>query len=429
VAEERRGEEQTVARARDARRPGRAPGDVLWGRRWPGHAPLLLPVALLLGALAVRLPLLGLTAGYDLRVVAGMARRAAGGQDVYALGVQRLAPWAYFPLLLHLDAGLMRLAAHTGWSFYLLAKLPVVAADVGIGVLLYAALRRRGQAGGRAAVGMALYLYNPLVLYNGAFYGRFDAIALAFLVLALEGAGAGAGLCAPAYALASAAKTFPLFLLPLLALGRDRQDPRRLLLACALVVPLSLPEVVTDPGGLLSHAFLVDRFGFEGLSWNLILPHLPVLGRPGAAGVARVGAALYPVALLLLVRAPLSIKAACAYALFVLLSGTVYEQYLLWPLPFLIVAGLHHRRRGALGLLALDTLAGLVENEYTGRPGPLHYAAVLPNPCLPLNVVLAVATLTFVAAQVRQDPPWRRRGAAAGERERSTPDAERRDRA
>ncbi len=95
MAEERRGEEQTVARARDARRPGRAPGDVLWGRRWPGHTPLLLPVALLLGALAVRLPLLGLTAGYDLRVVAGMARRAAGGQDVYALGVQRLDPWAY----------------------------------------------------------------------------------------------------------------------------------------------------------------------------------------------------------------------------------------------------------------------------------------------------------------------------------------------
>ena len=400
-----------MARAQDEHRQGRATGYALGWRRQPGQAPLLLPVALLLGALAVRLPLLGLTAGYDLRVVAGMARRASQGQDVYALGVQRLAPWAYFPPLLHLDAGLARLAAHTGWSFYLLAKLPVVAADLAVGVLVYAAVRRRGQAGGRAATGMALYLYNPLALYNGAFYGRFDAIALAFLVLALEGA--GTRLFAPAYAVASAAKTFPLFSLPLLALGRDRQDPRRLLLACALVVPLSLPYIVTDPGGLLSHAFLVDRFGFEGLSWNLILPHLPVLGRPGAAAVARVGVALYPGALLLLARAPLYIKAACAYALFVVLSGTVYEQYLLWSLPFLIVAGLHHRRRGALGLAALDTLAGLVENEYTGRPGPLHYAAVLPNPCLPLNVMLAVATVTFVAAQVQQDPPWRGGGSGA----------------
>ncbi len=369
---------------------------------YPSRDMLVLAV-LVLGALALRLPLLALTAGSDLRVIAQLAWRAARGQDVYAIDVHRLTPWAYFPPLLDVFAGLARLAARTGWSFYVLAKAPVVAADLGIGVLLYAALRRRGHPWGRAAVGAALYLYNPLALYNGAFYGRFDAIALVFLLLALEGY--RGRLFAPAYALAIAAKTFPLFLLPLLALGRDRQPLRRLLLACGLVAPLSLPYVVTDPGGLLSHVFYTDRTGFGSLSWYLPLLHAPFARLPQVIALARIGLLLYPLVLLLLLRAPLYVKAACCYALFTVLTSTIYEQYLLWPLPFLIVVGLHHRRRGALALAALDTFAGMVQNEYTWFAGPLHYA-LLPRVYAPLNLILVGATVAFVAAQVRRDSPW-----------------------
>lgn len=282
-------------------------------------------------SIVIRLPLLGLTAGADLRDIAKLAQLAAQGQDVYAIGVHSRSPWAYFPPLLDVFAGFARLAARTGWPLYILVKAPVVTADIGIGVLLYTALRRRGHPWGRAAMGMALYLYNPFVLYNGAFYGRFDAIALAFLLLALEGS--RTRLFAPAYALAIAAKTFPLFLLPLLALGRDRQRPCRLLLACGLVVPLSLPYVVMDPSGLLSHVFYTDRTGFGSLSWYLLLLHAPLVRPAQLVAVAHIGLALYPLVLLLLIRAPLYVKAACCYALFTVLTSTIYEQYLLWPLP------------------------------------------------------------------------------------------------
>jgi len=390
-----------MALAHGARRQARATPYINRPHRRPDHAPILLPLALMLGALAVRVPLLGLTAGYDLRVIAVLARRAAHGQDVYAIDVHRATPWAYFPPLLDLYAGLAHLAAATGWSFYVLAKLPVVAADMAIGTLLYTALQRHGCTPTRAAAGMALYLYNPLALYDGAFYGRFDAIALVFLLLALESD--RARLFAPAYALAVTAKTFPLFLLPLLALGRSQQPPRRLALACALVAPLSLPYIITNPGGLLTHTFYLDRFSFGSLSWYLLLLRLGQ--RPLAVALAHVGVLLYPLALLPLVRAPLYVKAACCYALFTVLSGTLFEQYLLWLLPFLIVAGLRHRRRGALALAALYTVAGTMENEYTWWPGPLHYA-LLPQPCIPLNVVTAAATVTFVVAQVRRDTPW-----------------------
>lgn len=358
---------------------------------------------LVFGAIAIRLPLLGLTAGADLQAFAKLARLTAQGQNVYAIGVHRMLPWTYFPPLLDVFAGLAWLTTRIGWPFYILAKVPIIAADIGVGVLLYTTLRRRGHSWGRAAVGMTLYLYNPLVLYNGAFYGRFDAIALVFLMLTLEGY--HSRLFAPAYALAIAVKTFPLFLLPLLALGRDRQRPCRLLLACALVVPLSLPYVVMDPGGLLSHVFYTDRTGFGSLSWYLLLLHAPLVRPAQLVAVAHIGLALYPLVLLLLLRAPLYVKAACCYALFTVLTSTIYEQYLLWPLPFLIIVGLHHRRRGAFALAALYTFAGMVQNEYTWFAGPLHYA-LLPRVYLPLNIAIAAATVAFVVAQVRHDSPW-----------------------
>ncbi len=56
------------------------------------------------------------------------------------------------------------------------------------------------------------------MLYNGAFYGRFDSVAVALLLLAVHmwhGRTAGAGWRFSAtYALAIAAKTYPVFLLP-----------------------------------------------------------------------------------------------------------------------------------------------------------------------------------------------------------------------
>jgi len=191
------------------------------GLRRPSHRIVALSL-LLLVALALRLALLPLTEGYDFRAFTRLTWLTLHGRDVYALSDARRAtePWAYLPLYLHVLTALGWLSAQTGWPFRVLGKLPVVAADLAIGALLYRALRRHGRAERVALGGAALYLFNPLVLYNGAFYGRFDAVPLAFLLLALERY--RTRLFAPAYALAIAAKIFPLFLLPLLALGRDR---------------------------------------------------------------------------------------------------------------------------------------------------------------------------------------------------------------
>lgn len=364
---------------------------------------------MLLLALALRVVLLPLTAGNDFRSFAKLALFTLQGRNVYSIPSDYLfthlhsLSWAYFPLCLDMLAALRWLGLQTGWSFDVLGKLPMVAADLGIGWLLYRALRRRGHSTGVAILGMSLYLFNPLILYNGALYGRFDALALAFLLLAVEYQ--GTRLFAPAYALAIAAKTFPIFTLPLLALGRDRQPPRRLILALLLVLVLALPYIAVDPRGLFSYvvANSTHPIGYQRLgrlSWYSILYAEHVLSMPQILMLARVAILVYPLALLTLVRKPLYVKVAVCLLLFVLLNRTVYEQYLLWPLPFLIVMGLHGRSRAALGIAALYTVAGMLENEYTWDHGyRLHYALV-PTPWLPLNAVLAIATALFVAAQI-----------------------------
>ncbi|MGA8534418.1 MAG: glycosyltransferase 87 family protein, partial [Candidatus Tumulicola sp.] len=57
-----------------------------------------------------------------------------------------------------------------------LVKLPAILADLGVGVLAYAVVRRFASAG-MALGAAALYLLNPAVIYNSAAWGQVDAIA------------------------------------------------------------------------------------------------------------------------------------------------------------------------------------------------------------------------------------------------------------
>ncbi len=378
---------------------------------WPRYA---IPVdvwVFLLVALVIRLILAPLTEGWDFSADAHASALTLHGHDVYALARSAFhLPWTYFPLCLHLFTALQWVAGSTGWPFRVLGKLPTVAADLGIGYLLFMTLRRRGESEAVAVLGMALYLFNPLALLNGALLGRFDAIALVFALLSLEWY--TTKLFAPFYGLAIAAKTFPIFLVPLLLLGRDRQKPGQLLLALLLVPLLALPYIATDPRGLLGYLFYDVHSPWLGpLSSYYIVPH----GHPWplALTMARAGTLLYPLALLLVAHRPLYVKAACTFVLFVALNRVVYEQYLVWALPFLIVVALRHRSRLALWLYALYTIAGVLESEQTWAPfDPRFHYSLIPTPWPPLSGLLAVSALLFVVTQAlhgRARPLFRRR--------------------
>jgi hypothetical protein len=87
--------------------------------------------------------------------------------------------------------------------------------------------------------------------------------------------------------------------------------------------------------------------------------------------------------------------AAVAFTLFLLLSKVVYEQYFLWPLPFLAILVVRDRSRMAALLLMVLSVSGLLANDW------IHPFGYRPAPALWLNALIAVAAASFVAAHLR----------------------------
>jgi len=373
-------------------------------------------VAVLALGLALRAVLLPLTSGPDFGIWDLTAAATLHGQDIYSrppLPVDRFGPYAYVPLYLYLLAPLKWLALHTSLPYVVLGKLPVVAGDVGVALGIEAALRRAGRGERVRALGAALFFLNPLALYNGAFYGRFDSLPLAALLLAwqrlprsAQGEGEKGGGVAPLYALAVALKTFPIFLLPyLLARLGPRRGGRVALAALGLPIIVSLPYLLHDARRFLYIVFVYDSTkGPRQFSWQVVLLRLGLSERT-ATVVSYALLALFALALVVPLI-PTSLRAAregraprpepyayaaVAFTLFLLLSKVVYEQYLLWPLPFLAVLIVRDRARDALGLLLALSTCGLLANRW------IHPFGYNPYPALWLNGVIAVAVALFVS--------------------------------
>jgi uncharacterized membrane protein len=280
--------------------------------------------------------------------------------------------------------------------------------------MLAAAMRRRGRGDRDQAMAAGLFFLNPLVLYNGAFYGRFDSVCIALLALAVHlhgahtyDAGARGAHKYPAgtghvrrpagwgtaltFALSVAAKTFPLVILPRLLL-RERMTAARVALSgVAIVGGLSAPYLLTSPGPFL--ADLTHNVGTlsGSLSWQVVFHHL----LPVATQVELSEGLLLVFVLIAVALSRIDDLATCAAAatlLFIVFSKVVVEQYLTWPLPFLIILAVDRRSRVAAVLTAALTAVGMLVNPYIhpfGRePGAIDVM-------LAALIVAGVARLTL----------------------------------
>jgi Gpi18-like mannosyltransferase len=194
-------------------------------------------VLLLVAGIAVRIALVPITRGQDFDVWDLASTATLQGIDIYAHHpAYPGGPYAYFPLFLYLELPFQWLAERTGISFTVLGKVPILAGDIACALVLAGELRDRTASNRAVLLGTSLFFLNPLVLYNGAYYGRFEAVALALLLFAvrvLRKRKRSAGLW---YGLAVAAKTFPVFVLP--GIVRDARG-RRLWIAITLMTALS----------------------------------------------------------------------------------------------------------------------------------------------------------------------------------------------
>jgi hypothetical protein len=352
----------------------------------------------LAGALALGLLLrLGAIAASD-RVVGDVARYEKVAHHLLDVswnpyGTRHLYP--YPPPWAAAEAAAGWAARHGVLPFAVAIKLPVLAADLMLIVLLAAAARR-----GAVPLAPWLYAVHPVALLIGGFHGQFDAVALAFLLLALEALARGRrDGSALALAAAIATKAFPVLLLPVLATaGRasGRQALRYALVAGAPVALLLLPFAIADAGALRRELFAYS--GIADFGWTGLWRGLEWLA---SGSLARAEAGFWPLASLaskalflaawaaLVVaaragrwRADVDRQTLAVVLAFLGLYGLLSAQYLLWAVPL----GLLRPGRHALGyaLAATLGLAGFypflapgVLFAWTPPPGTLALAGHL----------------------------------------------------
>ncbi|MDQ6846302.1 MAG: glycosyltransferase 87 family protein [Candidatus Dormibacteraeota bacterium] len=351
-----------------------------------------MPAVLIVG-LATRAVLVPITHGSDFTVWDLASRATLDGVNVYAHHpAYSGGPYPYFPLFLYVELPMQWLALHTGVSFTILGKLPIVAADLLATLLIVSELKSLDVGVRRQAIAAAVFFLNPLVLYNGAFYGRFDSVCVALLLVAFRAYRADRSTTwrfSIWYALAIAAKTFPIFLLPWLVRHNRSAIARPLVAVAGVLFVVGAPYIISSPASFRADLlYSADKLP-GGLSWQVVLHGLPA-GLQVGTGDVLLGVFVVAAVAIALVD-DLAMAAAATLVAFLLLSKQVIEQYLIWPLPFLIIVGAGRRSRAARLLIAEVTLAGMLVNAH------FHPFGVQP---VAFNVVFAVAVAATLARMI-----------------------------
>ena len=348
--------------------------------------------------------LLPLISGHDFHVWDLSALATIGGQNIFEtppLSISKTGPYAYFPLYLYILLPFRFLALHTSLPYTVLGKIPVVLGDIAVSVQLAAIIRDTTSSERKAAVGAACFFLNPLVLYNGAFYGRFDSLCLAAVLAAWQSFwryGTGSLRGAIWIGIAVALKTFPLFLVPYaMARAGGRRGLILGLLACAIPLLTALPYLVTSARQFFAILFIYNASKAPSqFSWQVVFLRLGMSERL-ATELSFAFFALFAGLLFFLIRRVPDPYAygALVLVLFLLFNKVVLEQYFLWPLPFLIVLVVRDRNRAAAFLAIVLSIVGISANQW------LHPFGYLPSPPLWMNVALALVMTWFVVLCLR----------------------------
>jgi hypothetical protein len=302
----------------------------------------------------------------------------------------RLYP--YPPVWVWVEAGSEWLARHTGWSFAILVKLPVLAADLAIVALLAA----WGTRTGRGLRPGWLYALHPVSVLIGAFHGQFDALAVLFLLLSIVAFEAGHGdASALALAAAIAVKPVPVLLLPVFLLTPGMTLGARVRFALLATVPVGLllvPYALANLGALRRELFGyggVADLGWIGFWRGLRWLHSGVLMRSeaphwgGLVTVSKVLTLLAEATLLAAiawrrVRWPLSEACLAGLLAFLVFYGSLSAQYLLWVVPFGV--WLADRFAAVHGIVSTLALVGLYSFLAPAILSPDPSAALLARP-------------------------------------------------
>ncbi|MDG4824515.1 glycosyltransferase family 87 protein [Asanoa sp. WMMD1127] len=291
----------------------------------------------------------------------------------------------------------------TGINWEISGKIAPVIADLVLVVLL---AKLGGQEHGRKVA--LLYALCPLAFLITAVHGQVEPIALAFGVGGYLAARRGRpGVAGTLLGLAIAAKTWPAVLVP----GLLREIPWRRwwralvgIAAVPLLFLLMIPFVLHDSlreaiHTLTGYRSFVGRWGWAGMAYVWDVIGLGYAG-PGVDTVQRVGTLLTVVAVLAVLallwkRGDGVVLTAGLMLVFFAVTAGFGPQYLLWPVPFVLLLG---RVTG----IVYVTLAGVYAAMFY-----MIYEA-LPDAREDMNIILPVGSLVVIVAGLVA-LPWRPR--------------------
>ncbi len=388
-------------------------------------------MVLLLGfGAAIRLVLASQTDGvaFDLEsfTLTGDALRHSGFDAYSAVNAGEFPRWPYPPGYFGWILAAGGIGDLTGVSLFTLYRLPPIAADLAIAWLVQEFLRARGASEQTRLGAVALVALGPSFIAISGYHGQIDSIAILPAVAALvvwERGGDDRALWAGVLVGAGGAlKTVPLLLLlALLPASRSRREALTVA-ACAVAVPLLLvlPFALADREGveLLYHYRGAIGLGGIGL---VVQPDLP-LGWFGLAaaepdGLASAlrdnGGPITVIALALTgaflyrVRAPAVLGAVLIWLAVYVFGVNFFLQYLVWGLPFFLLAGYLRQVAALEALLLAPTLV-----NYIG-PGSEWQAWALYTVPMTLVWVSFAAAFLVVARRLAAERPRSRTVAAA----------------
>ncbi len=308
---------------------------------------------------------------YNYRLVASAV---LDRRDVYEINKGLLSPHPYLPLQMYAFAAALRIADATPFTFFTLVRLPQAIAHLGTAVVIYQAVRRRGD-GERAFTFALSYALCPLPLVISAYHGQFDAVSVFLAVAAWyvfafhEQTPRAMACCGVLVGLGILDKSWPALLLPVLLYHGRGLTPRAALLGGAVLVPAAGVLAYLAAFGGSFHLLRVAATGYSGPEnkegQTYVLSRIAsrigdasrLLNWDNNHGTIILAAVLVVTALIVIPRrSPLPAIVALLVAF--LASTTVAGIYhLLWILPFALLAG---QRLPALALVAVATAGYLV---------------------------------------------------------------------
>lgn len=151
--------------------------------------------------------------------------------------------FAYFPGMLYLFSPFYILSLFTNLPHFVLWKIPILLADIGVGILLFKLLKDKGIL--PLLTALLVWFFNPYFVIKTN-YVYSDPLTIFLMLFSLIQLGKDDVLAGASYALSIGMKTFPYILFPVMLL--KAKNKKAFILAALMVgVFLSLPFLKSLP--------------------------------------------------------------------------------------------------------------------------------------------------------------------------------------